>query len=51
MKLNTQEHQAAGAKYGIRGIPTMVAFARGKECRRQSGAQRSADIVSWVKSV
>ncbi|WP_138473479.1 thioredoxin domain-containing protein, partial [Poseidonocella sp. HB161398] len=29
VKLNTQEHQAAGAKYGIRGIPTMVAFARG----------------------
>ncbi|WP_158967710.1 thioredoxin TrxC [Chachezhania sediminis] len=51
VKLNTQDHQAAGAKYGIRGIPTMVAFAGGKERRRQSGAQRSADIVNWVKSV
>ncbi|PJE26392.1 thioredoxin [Pseudooceanicola antarcticus] len=51
VKLNTQDHQAAGAKYGIRGIPTMVAFAGGKERRRQSGAQRSTDIVNWAKAV
>ena len=48
VKLNTEDHQAAGAKYGIRGIPTMVAFAGGREVKRQSGAMREGQIVSWV---
>ncbi|MCA0871921.1 thioredoxin TrxC [Seohaeicola saemankumensis] len=49
VKLNTEDHQAAGQKYGIRGIPTMVAFARGREVKRQSGALREAQIVDWVR--
>ena len=48
VKLNTEEHQKAGQVYGIRGIPTMVRFEGGKEKKRQSGAMRAADIVSWV---
>ncbi|PCH71873.1 MAG: thiol reductase thioredoxin [Rhodobacteraceae bacterium] len=50
VKLNTEDHQAAGTKYNIRGIPTMVAFRGGKEAKRQSGAMREAQIVAWVKS-
>ena len=50
VKLNTEDHQAAGAKYGIRGIPTMVAFAGGREVRRQSGAMSEAQIVAWVRT-
>ena len=49
VKLNTEDHQAAGRKYGIRGIPTMVAFAKGREVKRQSGALREAQIVDWVR--
>jgi len=48
VKLNTEEHQAAGRTYGIRGIPTMVAFAGGREVKRQSGAMRAGQIVSWI---
>lgn len=48
VKLNTEDHQAAGAKYGIRGIPTMVKFAGGREVKRQSGVMQSAGIVQWV---
>ncbi|GAA6201020.1 thioredoxin TrxC [Aquicoccus sp. SU-CL01552] len=48
VKLNTEEHQAAGMKYGIRGIPTMVEFAGGREVKRQSGAMREDQIVSWI---
>jgi thioredoxin 2 len=48
VKLNTEEHQKAGQVYGIRGIPTMVRFEGGKEKKRQSGAMRAGDIVSWV---
>ncbi len=49
VKLNTEHHQAAGQTYGIRGIPTMVAFAKGREVKRQSGALREAQIVDWVR--
>jgi thioredoxin 2 len=49
VKLDTQKHQSAGARYRIRGIPTMVEFQRGKETKRQSGAMRDGQIVAWVK--
>ncbi len=49
VKLNTEAHQAAGATYGIRGIPTMVAFRGGREAKRQSGAMQEAQIVGWVR--
>ncbi|WP_420568315.1 thioredoxin TrxC [Thalassovita sp.] len=49
VKLNTEDHPNAGAKYNIRGIPTMAAFAGGRERARQSGALPAANIVNWVK--
>lgn len=49
VKLNTEDHPKAGQKYGIRGIPTMAAFASGRETARQSGAMPAAQIVQWVK--
>ncbi|TMV10135.1 thioredoxin TrxC [Ruegeria sediminis] len=49
VKLDTQKHQSAGGRYRIRGIPTLVAFERGKEKKRQSGALREGQIVGWVK--
>lgn len=51
VKLNTEQYQAAGAAYGIRGIPTMAAFAGGRERARQSGAMPAASIVTWVRGV
>lgn len=50
VKLNTEAHPKAGAKYGIRGIPTMAGFVGGREKARQSGAMPSAQIVNWVKT-
>jgi thioredoxin 2 len=49
VKLNTEDHPNAGAKYNIRGIPTMAAFVGGRERARQSGALPAANIISWVK--
>ena len=51
VKLNTEEHPAASQKYGIRGIPTMIGFKKGKEVKRQAGAMPGNQIVSWVKGV
>ena len=50
VKLNTEAHPNAGAKYRIRGIPTMAVFSNGKERARQSGAMPSQAIVNWVRS-
>lgn len=48
VKLNTEADPAAGARYGIRGIPTMVKFAGGREVGRQSGAVAAAAIVGFA---
>ena len=49
VKLNTEQHPASGAQYGIRGIPTVAAFAGGREKARQSGVMPADKIVSWVR--
>jgi thioredoxin 2 len=49
-KLNTEDDQAIGARYGIRSIPTMVLFHKGEEIARQSGALMAGDIIRWVQS-
>jgi thioredoxin 2 len=49
-KLNTEAEQAIATRYGIRSIPTLIAFRSGREIARQSGAMDTADLVRWVKS-
>jgi thioredoxin 2 len=50
-KLNTENEQMVGAQYGIRSIPTMILFHKGREIARQSGAMTAGDIVRWVQSL
>ncbi len=47
VKVNTEAEPAAGQRYGIRGIPTMVEFAGGREAKRQSGAVPATAIIQW----
>jgi len=47
-KLNTEEAQAVAARYGIRSIPTLIAFRGGREVARQSGAMDAKGLVRWV---
>ena len=42
-KVNTEEAQNLGARFGIRSIPTIIVFKNGKEVERVSGA---LDITS-----
>ena len=49
LKVNTEEQQAAAARFGIRGIPTMVLFAGGREVQRVSGAMDAGSIVAWTR--
>ncbi len=49
-KLNTESEQAVAARYGIRSIPTLIMFRRGKEMARESGAMDRASLICWVRS-
>jgi thioredoxin 2 len=51
LKLNTETEPALSARYSIRSIPTLVAFRRGRELARHSGAMGTADIVRWVRGL
>lgn len=48
VKLDTEAHPQAGARYGIRGIPLLVKFQGGRETARQAGAMPAAGIVGWI---
>lgn len=47
-KLDTEAFPAAGARFGIRGIPLLVSFRAGRETGRQTGVKPAQDIVDWV---
>ena len=49
-KLNTEEAQGVSAQFGIRSIPTLILFQRGREVARQAGAMGAADIVRWAQT-
>jgi thioredoxin 2 len=48
-KLDTEAESAIAARYGIRGIPSMVMVRKGREVARTSGAMPTSAIVEWVK--
>ena len=49
-KVNTEEEQALGGRFGIQSIPTMIVLRGGHEVARQSGALGAQDIVRWVRT-
>jgi thioredoxin 2 len=44
LKLDTEAHPAAGSRFGIRAIPTLVLFRAGNEVERVSGALPLQDL-------
>jgi len=47
-KLDTEAAPGIAARYGIRGIPTLILFQAGKEAARVSGAMDARAIQHWV---
>ncbi len=47
-RLDTEAFPQSGARYGIRGIPLLIAFRKGRELKRQAGAVPAAAIVDWA---
>jgi thioredoxin 2 len=50
LKLDTEAHPAAGARFGIRAIPTLVLFRDGREVERASGALPLEDLRRFVSA-
>lgn len=49
LKLNSEAHHGVAGRLGIRGIPTMLLYAGGREIGRVSGAMNTQQIVGWAK--
>ncbi len=51
VKINTEKHAEVTGVLGVRGIPTLIAFNRGDEVKRQAGAMPEAVFKSWLQSI
>ncbi|MAQ47203.1 MAG: thioredoxin TrxC [Confluentimicrobium sp.] len=48
-KIDTEAHPAVSRKFGIRGIPLLIRFDRGREAGRVAGARPAGDIVRFAR--
>jgi len=48
-KLNIDENQMTPAKYGIRGIPTLLLFKNGEVAGQQVGAMSKSQLQQFVE--
>lgn len=48
-KVNTDIEQALANQFGIRSIPTLILFHKGREVARQAGAMGAQDIARWAR--
>ena len=49
-KVDTESEPTLAARFGIRSIPTLVAFRDGREVARQSGAMDRTGLVRWIRA-
>jgi thioredoxin 1 len=48
-KLNIDENPDAPAKYGVRGIPTMILFKDGQPAATKVGAAPKSQLKNWIE--
>jgi thioredoxin 2 len=49
-KLDTEAHPEIAARFGIRSIPTLIAFKNGREVARRSGASDLSGLLDWIRA-
>ncbi len=49
-KLDTEAEPEIAARFGIRSIPTLIAFKNGREVARRSGASDLSGLIEWIKA-
>jgi thioredoxin 2 len=47
-KVDTEAESALAAQFGIRSIPTLIAFRNGREIARQAGALPLPQLLQWI---
>jgi thioredoxin 1 len=50
VKVNIDENQAVPARYGIRGIPTLMIFKEGNLEATKVGAQSKSQLIAFIDS-
>ncbi|MFV2092857.1 MAG: thioredoxin family protein, partial [Hyphomicrobiales bacterium] len=48
-KLNVDENPSIAAKYGVRGIPTLMIFKDGELAATKVGALPKGKIAEWIE--
>ena len=48
VKLNVDDFPLVGAKYGVRGLPTMLLFKQGKVAATHTGAMNRQALANWI---
>ncbi len=51
VKVNVDENPGISAKYGIRGIPTLLMFKGGQVAAQKVGAQPKNHLKAWISEV
>jgi len=49
VKVDSDAAQVASQHFGIRSIPTLVLWHRGREVARQSGVMQAAQLLAWAR--
>jgi thioredoxin 2 len=47
--VDTDRNQELAARFGIRGIPTLILFEGGREVDRATGAMDLTHLLQWVE--
>ena len=50
-KLNIDENPHTPAKYGVKGIPTLIVFKGGQVAATKLGALPKSQLIQWIESV
>jgi thioredoxin 2 len=50
-KVNSDEEPQLSSRFGIRGIPTLIAFRNGREVARQIGGMDLNGLLRWVSAL
>ncbi len=51
LKVDTEREPQLAAHYGIRGIPTLMVFHRGKIVAQRAGAMDAGSLRAWLRQV
>jgi thioredoxin 2 len=50
-KVNSDEEPQLSSRFGIRGIPTLIAFRNGREVARQTGGMDLNGLLRWAGNI